>query len=656
MEDIETKTSGVESGCALPNDMVEEVDDRCEEKALVAIGDSVYDDDDDDDDITFELEEDIYGMIFLAPIFSASFLYAILVFGVQIAILVLVIVNRLSDPDPNGNFFKIPPLFDYVLNSAQALAILISVFVSNDVVISLDVFLIKYDETIRHHFPGASFTKWILSNILRLVEGVFGVVVAFVFINQSTDVLGLFLDFSAVQFVSELDNVGYFIASKGYLMVKSVQRLTVSMQGVEMSQNEKSDTDDEISRRVLKKRRLFQLLIFYGKLVILMSLWLCVKILQRKGKFYDYECEKFQINLPSKEYAFFRKCKNGEKCPKGWEERNSDLNYSNFSGLYQAKRSEDGTFKLEGRRPIYEQITMASSRYKDRESSPPGIFKYCESEEAWVFTIAGVSKGATVMDCKWLLKSPETEATSLAYIVEEDWKVWTGAVDEADIDITCVECEDTKDITTNETADVGCNFHGECNDQKECLCEENFAGDRCSICAGCELLELVEESGNENNLYMELTSKLEGKFKRLDDSDNRPIEVDGRLVRYHAGEELLSGKWVTKSPLYVFFYWSGRYVFWDIENYLTKTDGDRPCREDLVMFFESFHPAWSLGKEGEEPWYVSDIDRNHWEKTNLKWKSFDDYKENPEYTVGSYKKVKFQCRYPLESQSQCPYR
>jgi len=307
---------------------------------------------------------------------------------------------------------------------------------------------------------------------------------------------------------------------------------------------------------------------------------------------------------------------------------------------------------------VYEQITTTGGRYTDRDS-PPGIFKYCVSEEAWVFTIAGVSKGANAMDCSWLLKSPETEATSLAYIVEEDWKVWTGAVDEADIDITCVECEDTKHFARSETKDVGCNFHGECNDDKVCQCEENFAGSRCSICAECVHLDLVLESGDDNDLYiddlyMELTSKLEGPFMRLDNSDNKPIEVDGRMVRYHAGKDLY-GKWITKSPLYVFFYWGGRYVFWDIEDCLTKTDGDR--REDLVLFFKSFHPAWSLGKEGE-PLYITDVDRNRWEKANLKWKSFEEYKKNPEYTVGSYTKVEFQCSDPLESQSQsqCPYQ
>ena len=367
---------------------------------------------------------------------------------------------------------------------------------------------------------------------------------------------------------------------------------------------------------------------------------------------YDSECGKFQINLPRKEYAFFYKCENDEECPSGWEGRDSNLNYSFFSGLYRAKY-KDGTLEIEGRRPVYEQITATGDWYTDA-SSPPGIFKYCKSEEAWVFTIDGVSKGANALDCSWLLKSPETEANSLAYIVEEDWKVWTGAIDESDIDITCVECEDSKYKSSTATTDVGCNFHGECLEDKVCHCEENFAGPICSICADCELNELVEGIGDDNDLYMELTSKLDGKFKRLDNSDNQPIEVDGRMVRYHAGIDF-TGRWITKIPLYVFFYWSGRYVFWDIEESLTKTYGNRrDRREDLVSFFESFHPFWSEG----EPWYVSDIDRNRWEKTNLKWKSFEEFKENPEYSAGSYKKVKFQCGDPLEIQSkfQCPYK
>lgn len=169
------------------------------------------------------------------------------------------------------------------IDLSQFFALLISVFASADVVDSLESVLIKYDGTILRDFPAASKTKWILSNVGRFVEGVLGIAVAWVFIIQSTDVLGLFLDFTAVQFVSELDNVGYYIANKGFIIGGNVQSLTESMLNVRMSQAEKLDDNGDILRKKLRVRRLFKHLVFRGTIFILISTWTYVKILQFGG-------------------------------------------------------------------------------------------------------------------------------------------------------------------------------------------------------------------------------------------------------------------------------------------------------------------------------------------------------------------------------------
>lgn len=103
------------------------------------------------------------------------------------------------------------------------------------------------------------------------------------FIVQSTDVLDLFLNFTAVQFVSELDNVGYYIANKGYMMSRELQRLTEAMTDVKMCQKERLDEDGEIMRKLLRKRRILQRLVFYGTSLLLITSWAYVKALQIHG-------------------------------------------------------------------------------------------------------------------------------------------------------------------------------------------------------------------------------------------------------------------------------------------------------------------------------------------------------------------------------------
>ena len=140
---------------------------------------------------------------------------------------------------------------------------------SDDVVASLDVFLVNYDKDIQGKLPGATFVKWILSNLFRFLEGMLGILVAFVFIVQSEDVLYLFLDFSAVQFVSELDNVGYHIADKGYISFSGVEELTESMKDVKMRQMNNQRT----AKKSMKRRKMLQLLVFYLTMVGLYSVW-----------------------------------------------------------------------------------------------------------------------------------------------------------------------------------------------------------------------------------------------------------------------------------------------------------------------------------------------------------------------------------------------
>ena len=108
-----------------------------------------------------------------------------------------------------------------------------------------------------------------------------GILVAFVFIVQSEDVLNLFLDFSAVQFVSELDNVGYYIADKGYISFSGVEELTESMKDVKMRQV--NNRSQRTAKKSMKRRKMLQLLVFYLTMVGLYSVWGLVKVSQSKG-------------------------------------------------------------------------------------------------------------------------------------------------------------------------------------------------------------------------------------------------------------------------------------------------------------------------------------------------------------------------------------
>jgi hypothetical protein len=173
------------------------------------------------DENVFNLQQDIFTLLFISPFTSISFLYAFVIYSFQMSILCLAVVSLLRDT-PDGNPWRIPLFITWDVRLAQFLALMVSVFTARDIIQVLDIFQIQYSENIKNIFPKAHLYKWYVSAFLRLAEGVLSLFVAFCFIIQSTDVLDLFLDFAVVQFVGELNDVGFYLAEKGKSNVNSV--------------------------------------------------------------------------------------------------------------------------------------------------------------------------------------------------------------------------------------------------------------------------------------------------------------------------------------------------------------------------------------------------------------------------------------------------
>lgn len=170
--------------------------------------------DHDDEASLFELSQDIFSIMFVSPVFSSGFLYGIFVYTLQISILMLALYGLLNQGNP-ANQLNIPLYVNLNVVIAQISAIFVIIFSADDVVKSFDIFHIQYDDSVKDIFPSATLFKLYLTYILRVIEGYLVVFVTYLFVLQSYDVMELFLDFAAVQFVGELDEIGFYLAKKG---------------------------------------------------------------------------------------------------------------------------------------------------------------------------------------------------------------------------------------------------------------------------------------------------------------------------------------------------------------------------------------------------------------------------------------------------------
>mmetsp|Transcript_18856 Transcript_18856/g.39215 ORF Transcript_18856/g.39215 Transcript_18856/m.39215 type:complete len:343 (+) Transcript_18856:110-1138(+) len=318
----------------------------------------------------------------------------------------------------------------------------------------------------RHSYPHLSYTRFVLCCILRITFGYLFLLNLFVTIVQADDVITIFFDVLALEFVQKLDDVAFDVARKDLLGKTLCNATSVEYKIMKVDTwhdvktniiaNEEQDAIDP----KLRKRGFRHLLkaVYFINLACLLT-W--VIIIGEKQKNGDFRCNSVNLNFGDSvwENAIILD-ENGQP------NRTATLVYSYFNGIYEKEGSHDGYPKFVERNKVdgssYEEVIGAE-------------IKYCKDEEAWVFAHRDIVKSgdSTNTDCSWLLRSPKTSEYNLVDVPKEDWIVWTGIVQQGNkISITCNECEEAAD----------CNYHGACvNGKCECFEEEKYFGQHCEF-------------------------------------------------------------------------------------------------------------------------------------------------------------------------------
>jgi hypothetical protein len=164
----------------------------------------------------------------LSSLFSLPFLIAIIVFSFQTAIFSLVSVDVI-DLSNSSNPFNIPTNVESTVRATQVLAIIIAIVTQDDVKKVILILRDGYDaDVFQGTFgPNATKFKWVLSLVLRAAEGQLGLFVTFTLIMQSKTVLDLLLNFSAMEFVSLLDDVAFLMLREGYFGIGMMKQATL---------------------------------------------------------------------------------------------------------------------------------------------------------------------------------------------------------------------------------------------------------------------------------------------------------------------------------------------------------------------------------------------------------------------------------------------
>jgi hypothetical protein len=157
---------------------------------------------------SYDLSDDVYAFVTVAPVFSAPFLFAI---GV-ICIKYIVYGTLLSGISFNDFGGAVKPA-----TAVKFFLIPVAVAMQEDLMaVYAGLANARYDPKVQDISKSATRFKFGLSYFLRFCDGMLSLSVNFGVMLSTNDVLGVFLNFAALHFLQDIDDVFYGLVEKGF--------------------------------------------------------------------------------------------------------------------------------------------------------------------------------------------------------------------------------------------------------------------------------------------------------------------------------------------------------------------------------------------------------------------------------------------------------
>ena len=225
----------------------------------------------------YYLPPDTYSFFACVEYCSTVFLIAVLVLVIQLGTLWIFLTDYV-DLSYQKNPIEIPGGMKIGVSIAQMIALLISCFSQDEIRASLNVLQLGYHQhKVQVISSIATKPKWYLSAIIRLLLGIFSLIITFILVVHSSTVRDVMLDFAAVTFVSELDNGTFELAKWGYMGRKAKHQALMI---------ESTPVYDSDSKRK-SKRQIPRFASFLLMITIYFGFWTFVKTRQMNGHYLD---------------------------------------------------------------------------------------------------------------------------------------------------------------------------------------------------------------------------------------------------------------------------------------------------------------------------------------------------------------------------------
>lgn len=191
-------------------DAIEEADD-----VFTAIDTNGADDEKDDDDNVDDaitLPQSTHTLLFTEPIISRAFLQSVFIAGLSILCLLLALMNT-EGAKLGGYKEVIPANVPPAVKITQYASIFVALLMEEEIPTGLYLLRRIPKQYFISKFPELQYGRFVCSCILRIFMGYLFLVNVFLILIQADNVLGIFFDFIALEFLQQLD--GEFVLMVG---------------------------------------------------------------------------------------------------------------------------------------------------------------------------------------------------------------------------------------------------------------------------------------------------------------------------------------------------------------------------------------------------------------------------------------------------------
>jgi hypothetical protein len=143
-----------------------------------------------------------------------------------------------------------------------------------------------YDPSIQETHPHSGYTGWFLAGILQIFVGIEFVCLALLLLLQSTEIIGMVLNFAATEFLSLIDELFFLLRAKGFLG-KELQRACAQVRASHMP---------KMHRHKINRRPLF----FFSMLITLFIPAGIAWSAQLNG---DFVCDSLVVRIAGTPYG-----------------------------------------------------------------------------------------------------------------------------------------------------------------------------------------------------------------------------------------------------------------------------------------------------------------------------------------------------------------